>query len=122
MGSRDWFNPFHGPSDRALAELTIAARPRQVAILAGYHSKPAFLVIGAQKAGTTALYYYLAEHPQISPAREKEVGFFVPELVADWPEHPNHQILCTRSGNGIRRCTFLPQGSGVVPRPFRVAA
>ena len=26
---------------------------------------PNFLVIGAQKAGTTALYHYLKQHPQI---------------------------------------------------------
>ena len=56
------------------------------------------MIIGAQKAGTTALYYYLAEHPNLTPSREKEIGFFTPELFEDWPEHPNHLILC--SGHG----------------------
>ena len=37
---------------------------------------PAFLVIGAQKAGTTALYDYLYRHPAISGPRWKEVSFF----------------------------------------------
>jgi hypothetical protein len=64
----------------------------------GYHSQPNFLIIGAQKAGTTALYYYLAEHPEIVPSTEKELGFFTPEIFADWPEHPNHSILCTPEG------------------------
>ena len=59
------------------------------------------MIIGAQKAGTTALYYYLAEHPRIVPSREKEIGFFVPELFADWPEHPNHRILCTPGGTAF---------------------
>jgi hypothetical protein len=38
--------------------------------------KVGFLVIGAQKAGTTALDHYLRQHPQIGMAREKEVHFF----------------------------------------------
>jgi hypothetical protein len=74
----------------------LSSRLKTLAIRAGYHSRPSFLVIGAQKAGTTALYYYLAEHPRIVPSRDKELGFFAPELFADWPEHPNHRILCTR--------------------------
>jgi hypothetical protein len=35
-----------------------------------------FLIIGAQKCGTTSLYNYLIQHPQIVPARTKEVHFF----------------------------------------------
>src|SRR5256885_4268194 len=62
----------------------------------GYHSKPKFLIVGAQKAGTTALYYYLAEHPNILPSSDKEIFFFSPELFEDWPEHPNHRILCAQ--------------------------
>jgi hypothetical protein len=34
------------------------------------------LIIGAMKCGTTSLFYYLAEHPQIAPAKEKEPHFF----------------------------------------------
>jgi hypothetical protein len=42
-----------------------------------YKSYPDFLIIGAQKAGTTALYRYLIQHPQITPNRTyKEVHFF----------------------------------------------
>ena len=37
---------------------------------------PDFLVLGAQKAGTTALYEYLRRHPQISGPSWKEVSFF----------------------------------------------
>ena len=37
---------------------------------------PAFLVIGAQKAGTTALYAYLRWHPGITGPSWKEVSFF----------------------------------------------
>jgi hypothetical protein len=38
--------------------------------------KPSFIIIGAQRAGTTSLYSYLAEHPLIAPAALKEVHFF----------------------------------------------
>lgn len=37
---------------------------------------PNFLVIGAQKCGTTALYHYLIEHPYIVSASRKQMHFF----------------------------------------------
>jgi len=40
---------------------------------------PTFLVIGAMKGGTTSLYYYLAEHPEIGMSRRKETDFFLKE-------------------------------------------
>jgi hypothetical protein len=60
----------------------------------GYRTKPAFLIIGAQKAGTSALTRYLAGHPQIVAAKSKELRFFAPEWCELWPEHPRHQMLC----------------------------
>jgi Sulfotransferase domain len=40
---------------------------------------PNFLVIGAQKSGTTALYHYLNQHPQIYMSPVKEPHFFTYE-------------------------------------------
>lgn len=37
---------------------------------------PTFMVIGAAKAGTTALYWYLAEHPEVFMSRVKETNYF----------------------------------------------
>ena len=37
---------------------------------------PDFICIGAQKCGTTSLYQYLSQHPQIIPAAMKEVHYF----------------------------------------------
>lgn len=37
---------------------------------------PDFIIIGAQRGGTTSLYNYLAEHPGIGAASIKEVHFF----------------------------------------------
>lgn len=39
-------------------------------------SLPDFIIIGAQRCGTTSLYHYLTEHPHIVPAVRKEVHFF----------------------------------------------
>ena len=38
--------------------------------------RPNYLVIGAQKGGTTSLHDYLAEHPAVLTAVEKEVRYF----------------------------------------------
>ncbi len=37
---------------------------------------PDFLVIGTQKGGTSSLYQYLIQHPDVAPALKKEVHFF----------------------------------------------
>lgn len=37
---------------------------------------PNFLVIGAAKSGTTALYHYLGQHPQVYMGPHKETNFF----------------------------------------------
>jgi hypothetical protein len=41
---------------------------------------PNFIVIGAAKAGTTALYWYLAEHPAVFMSPVKETNFFAYNL------------------------------------------
>jgi hypothetical protein len=37
---------------------------------------PNFIIIGAPRAGTTSLYYYLRQHPQIAMSRIKETNYF----------------------------------------------
>lgn len=37
---------------------------------------PDFLLIGATKCGTTSLFFYLSQHPQILPPHKKEINFF----------------------------------------------
>jgi hypothetical protein len=73
----------------------VASLARQIAdyaklslVIAGYHTRPAFLIIGAQKAGTSALWKYLGFHPQIVVPARKEIGFFHRDKVyakgTDW--------------------------------------
>lgn len=45
-------------------------------ISAGRRALPDFIIIGAQKAGTTSLFTYLSAHPQVRPAIRKEVHYF----------------------------------------------
>lgn len=40
------------------------------------HARPDFLIIGAQKAGTTSLYSWLTDHPGVLGARRKELHYF----------------------------------------------
>jgi hypothetical protein len=44
---------------------------------------PNFIVIGAAKAGTTALYWYLAEHPAVFMSAVKETNFFAYNVDAE---------------------------------------
>jgi hypothetical protein len=37
---------------------------------------PDFVIVGAQKAGTSSLYSYLAQHPQVLAATRKEIHYF----------------------------------------------
>ena len=39
-------------------------------------TKPDFIIIGVGKCGTTSLYKYLSQHPQVLPAIKKEINFF----------------------------------------------
>ena len=58
---------------RRIARYAIWAAGRATA---RWRPLPDFLVIGAQKAGTTALYAYLRWHPGITGPSWKEVSFF----------------------------------------------
>src|SRR5690348_379750 len=41
---------------------------------------PNFLIVGAPKAGTTSLYHYLDQHPQIFMSPIKEPNYFASEI------------------------------------------
>lgn len=65
---------------------------------------PDFLVIGAQKAGTTTLYGQLVAHPSVLPALRKEVHFFDrPGRSLDWyraffPRRRRYDAIARRTG------------------------
>lgn len=59
---------------------------------------PNFLIIGAQKAGTTSLYHYLGQHPQIYVSPIKEPNFFASEGEKPDPRKPSVNDIDTYRG------------------------
>lgn len=57
-------------------KLTRKARHFLRSVMGPMRLLPDFIIIGAQKCGTTTLYNILSEHPNILPASKKEVHFF----------------------------------------------
>lgn len=57
---------------RPIAALRVAARRPT----AGLRATPDFLIVGAQRSGTTSLYRYLADHPSVAPPVRKEIQYF----------------------------------------------
>lgn len=56
--------------------LELRRRARRIPVALGHHLRPSFLVIGAQKAGTTSLARYLEEHPGVRRPAVKEIAYF----------------------------------------------
>jgi hypothetical protein len=61
---------------RIRRRVRFALRITPAVLLAPLRLLPDFIVIGAQKAGTSSLYQYLARHPLIARAFRKEVHYF----------------------------------------------
>jgi len=53
---------------------------------------PNFLVVGAPKAGTTSLYEYLSQHPQVFLTEEKELHFWSNEELAKSVDGPGDAL------------------------------
>jgi hypothetical protein len=47
----------------------------------GDQKLPNLIIAGAQKAGTSSLFWYLAQHPQICASDRKELRYFTPRRV-----------------------------------------
>ncbi|MEO2031399.1 MAG: sulfotransferase [Planctomycetaceae bacterium] len=84
---------------------------------------PNFLIIGAQKCGTTSLHRYLMEHPEIFMSPNKELHFFVTER--NW--HKGVKWYARQFAQGFHACgeaspsyTAFPRYSGVPERIHHV--
>ena len=68
-----------------------------------------FLVIGAQKAGTTSLFEYLRRHPEVELPPDKEAPFFShdPTWALGW--EPYIERTFGRRDAGKKRGTVTPQ-------------
>lgn len=66
---------WHSPLVRTTRHLFSAQRWHRYAT-ASMRQLPDFLIAGTQKGGTTSLFAYLCEHPQVVPPLTKEMSFF----------------------------------------------
>jgi hypothetical protein len=78
------------------------------ALLKGpFGTLPDFLIIGAQKCGTTALYDTLVQHPAVLPAYQKEVHYF--------DRYYNKGLLWYRANMPTRAARRAAKKAGVHP-------
>lgn len=112
-------------SVRAVARSVIHGYGRATAAM---RPLPDFLIIGAQKAGTTALYAYVRWHPEIMGPSWKEVSFFDRHFRggerwyrASFPARPRQWLTMQRNGSWPRVCEASPSYIFHPLAPGRVA-
>ena len=69
----------HPPLWRTLARKTkrwTVSQARLWIARIGVYTDPSFFIIGAQRCGTTVLFNYLCEHPDVVPGCKKEIHYF----------------------------------------------
>lgn len=64
---------------------------------------PNFFIAGTGKAGTTSLYHYLRQHPQIYMSPVKEPCYFAPEVRLDNLSDAHHRYIRLRSTEQMGR-------------------
>ena len=78
----------------------------------GYRPKVNFMIVGAQKCGTSALWQYLGQHPQVGMSSPKEVQLFSgPEYSSDW----SPQEIDQRYAPWFRHCSDAEVRGEVTP-------
>lgn len=81
-------------------------------------TKPSFLIIGTQKGGTTSLYHYLTQHPNVKAAAVKEVHYFDEQFDQgfDWymRHFPSGLTASDITGEASPYYLFHPQTPGRV--------
>ena len=75
---------------------TLRQKLKSVAVRIGLHTGPSFLIIGAQKCGSTALYKYLRQHPLIVTSTDKEMNYFAQDRLYDRGRQWYHEQFPTR--------------------------
>ena len=58
-----------------------------------WRALPDFVIVGAQKSGTSSLHRYFCQHPSLLPAKIKEVHFFNGGLDPDWDKFTSGEAL-----------------------------
>jgi hypothetical protein len=74
------------------------ARVRARQPTAGLRVLPSFMLIGAQRAGTSSLYRYLSAHPQVRKPLRKEIDWFSRDYDRPWSWYRAHFPLRLAGG------------------------
>lgn len=89
---------------------------------------PDFLIIGAQRCGTSSLYKYLGRHPDLAPSLRKEVGFFSDHYAkgeswyrSHFPVHARKVLHLRRSGVSLQTFEATPDYMLDIRSPRRAA-
>jgi len=92
---------------------------RMLEVRLGRFRLPDFLIIGAERGGTTSLYVYMTSEPNIVAALRKEIDFFDQKYQKGWTWYlahfPMHDRNVTQTGEASPAYIFFPEA------PVRVA-
>ncbi len=94
-------------------------------LTASYRPLPHFVILGAQRGGTTSLYRWLSSHPDVAPALKKEVHFFDGHYDKGIRWYRAHFALGHRgriSGESCPYLLFHPLAPGRVARDLPATA
>jgi len=69
-------------------------------------NSPNFFIVGAMKAGTTSLYHYLSQHPEIYMSPIKEPNYFSRDLTEDLDNYNNINLRKYFSINKLKKIHF----------------
>jgi hypothetical protein len=84
--------------------------------------KPNFFIVGAPKCGTTFMFEYLRQHPEIYFPSRKETNFFAPDLFSSFPRPSAEEYLSyyrdarseTRLGDAFPLYLMSPRAPGEI--------
>jgi hypothetical protein len=63
--------------------------------------RPSFFIVGAPKCGTTSMYHYLEQHPQVFLPRQKELNYFADDLFPDYISQRDYMALFAGAGDAV---------------------
>jgi hypothetical protein len=75
---------------RDIQQALVDQHKQLVSLTSALRYEPQFFVIGTLKGGTTSFYANLVQHPQVIPARGKEIHFFDGNFGKGWAWYRGH--------------------------------
>ena len=82
---------------------------------------PDFLIVGAAKSGTTSLYHFLGQHPDIFMSAVKELGFFALKNDVQFNGPGDMNAIGCCSVNTLEAYSALFAEAAVVSPPVKAA-